>query len=390
MPGKNHPMPAAPDFDKAPFLVIWEVTQACALACLHCRAEAIDFHHPEELTFEEGKRLVDQVKEMGCNILIFSGGDPLQREDLDDLIRYGKKIGLRVGTIPAATGRLTEERVRSLQEAGLDQMAVSIDGPTAEIHDQFRGVPGAFDKTMAAAGWARKAGLPLQVNTTFAAWNLHEFDRMAELVESLGVVFWEIFFLVPIGRGAEMQVLRAEQYEKVFEKIYRLQKRASFIVKITEGPHYRRYVAEQERRRRDGGGEPTGVRVRRLLARETGPGGSVGQAPRGVNSGKGFLFVSHRGEVFPSGFLPIRAGSVREQSLAEIYRNSEVFLRLRDPKQLKGRCGYCEYRDLCGGSRSRAFALTGDALAEDDGCDYQPRSPRRTCETTSAAPASSG
>lgn len=374
--GHSGGMPPAPDFNLSPFLVIWETTQACALVCRHCRAEAIDTRDRLELDFEEGKNLIDQVVDLGTGILIFSGGDPLQRDDLDDLIRYAKSRGLRVGTIPAATERLTRERVQRLKDAGLDQMAMSLDGPTAEIHDGFRGVPGSFEKTMAGARFAHAAGLPLQINTTFAAWNIDRFDDMAKLVQDLDVVFWEIFFLVPIGRGTELQALRAEQYEAVFEKIYALQKRCSFIIKITEGPHYRRYVAEQERRR-ESAEAPARVRVRQLLARETGPGGSMGQAPRGVNSGKGFLFVSHRGEVMPSGFLPIAAGNVRRQSLKEIYRTSKLFLDLRDPALLKGRCGRCEYADLCGGSRSRAFALTGDYLAEDDGCLYEPGGDRR-------------
>ena len=368
-------MPPAPNFSHAPFLVIWETTQACALACRHCRAEAIDWHHPDELTHEEGKDLIDQVAEMGTGILVLSGGDPLQRKDLDDLVVHGKSRNLRVGTIPAATERLTLERVVRLKKAGLDQMALSLDGPDPESHDGFRGMPGAFARTMEGARYAREAGLPLQINTTFAAWNYKNFDSVSKLVESLGVVFWEIFFLVPMGRGSEMQALGPEQYEEIFDKIHALQKRAPFIVKITEAPHYRQFVASRERRNGASSGSQVGARVRHLLAREMGPGGSVGQAPRGVNSGKGFAFVSHTGEVFPSGFLPLFAGNVRTTPLAEIYRFSPLFRQLRDTALLKGRCGKCQYRELCGGSRSRAYALTGDYLAEDTGCGFEPPQP---------------
>ena len=366
--------PHAPDFNQAPFILIWEVTQGCALACHHCRAKAIDWRHPDELTTDEGKRLIDQVAAMGTRILVFSGGDPLQRDDLETFIAHAKSRGLRTGTIPAATERLTAERVRRLKTADLDQMALSLDGADSKSHDAFRGVPGSFDRTMAGARYARGAGLPLQINTVFAAWNVDQFDALAELVTELGIVFWEVFFLVPIGRGALLEGLSPEQFEDIFAKLYVLQKKASFIVKVTEAPHYRRYVVEQEKRRsRDEKAKmPTGRRVRRLLARETGPHGSLGQAPRGVNSGKGFMFVSHTGDVYPSGFLPIAAGNFRHTAPGEIYRDSPIFKELRDPSRLKGRCGRCNFRDLCGGSRARAYALTGDYLAEDASCLHQP------------------
>ena len=368
--------PHAPDFNQAPFILIWEVTQGCALACHHCRAKAIDWRHPDELTTDEGKLLIDQVAAMGTSILVFSGGDPLQRDDLETLIAQAKSRGLRTGTIPAATERLTAERVQRLKAAGLDQMALSLDGADAKSHDAFRGVPGSFDRTMAGARYARNAGLPLQINTVFAAWNADQFDALAERVTELGIVFWEVFFLVPIGRGALLEELSPEQFEDIFAKLYALQKKASFIVKVTEAPHYRRYVVEQEKHRsrteKAKAKTPTGLRVRKLLAREIGPHGSLGQAPRGVNSGKGFMFVSHTGDMYPSGFLPIAAGNVRHTSPGEIYRDSPIFKELRDPSRLKGRCGRCEYRDLCGGSRARAYALTRDYLAEDSSCLHQP------------------
>lgn len=372
-----HPISTV-DFNQAPFILIWETTQACALACRHCRAEAIDKHHPDELTLDEGKDLIDQVAEMGTRVLIFSGGDPLQRDDLDEMIQYAKAKGLRTGTIPAATERLTAERVRRLKAAGLDQMALSLDGATAESHDTFRGVEGSFAYTMAGARFARDADLRLQINTVFASWNVGQFHAICKLVESLGIVFWEVFFLVPTGRGVALEGLAPVQYEEIFAKLHALQKRAPFIVKVTEAPHYRRFVAERVRSSNGKAKKASGTRVRHLLAREIGPAGSIGQAPRGVNSGKGFMFVSHTGEVYPSGFLPIYAGNIRRTRLADIYRDSPIFLDLRDMKRLKGRCGRCEYRELCGGSRSRAYAMTGDYLAEDPSCAYEPPAGKTT------------
>lgn len=361
--------PPGVDYDKAPFLLIWEATQACGLACRHCRAGAIDRRDPEELTFEEAGRLIDDTAEMGTPIFVFSGGDPLQRDDLEDLVRRAKGRGMRVGAIPAATPRLTRARVESLKEAGLDQMALSLDGPDEARHDGFRQVAGSFARTMEGARYAREAGLPLQINTVFGAWNAEEFDAIAARVDSLGVVFWEVFFLVPMGRGALLQGVGAEEYERLFQKLYDLQARAPYIIKVAEAPHYRRYVVERGRAERAAGGAGPGAHAR--LARPAGPHGSVGQAPKGVNSGKGFCFVSHRGEVCPSGFLPIVAGNVRERSVIDLYRDSPIFRSLRDSARLQGICGGCAFHELCGGSRARAYALTGDPFAEDPDCRYE-------------------
>ena len=358
------------DFARAPFLVIWETTQACDLSCTHCRASAQPLRHPDELTTAEGEALLADVAAMGTPVFILSGGDPVKRPDLLSLIRHGKGLGLRMGTIPAATTKLSEELVRELKGTGLDQMALSLDFPRADLHDAFRGVPGAFDRTMAAVEWAHRHGLPLQINTTLCGRSAPYFAEMAELVEHLGIVFWEVFFLVPMGRGETLGGLTAEQCEELFGIIHAVQKRASFVVKVTEAPHYRRYVAQHEAA--VGEHHRAGATLPSLLQRSEGPGHTVGLATRGVNAGNGFAFVAHNGEVFPSGFLPIRAGSVREQPLSTIYRDSPLFRELRDPERLLGRCGRCEFRGICGGSRSRAFALTGNHLASDPWCAYQP------------------
>ena len=365
------------DFASAPFLVIWETTQACDLACMHCRASAQPLRHPEELTTAEGFKLLAETARMGTAVFVLSGGDPAKRPDLLDLVREGKRLGLRMGTVPAATPTLSAELVRDLKEAGLDQMALSLDYPRADLHDGFRCVKGAFDKTLEAAQWAHQYGLPLQINTTLWAGSAPYLSEMAELVERLEAVFWEVFFLVPVGRGEVLDGIEARRCEELFAILYEVQKRSHFILKVTEAPHYRRYVAQREAEgqtaRPSGQHIPRGmVSMPEMLRRSEGPGHTIGFAPHGVNAGKGFVFVSHLGEVYPSGFLPKSAGNVRSQGLAEIYRDAPLMRELRDPEALHGRCRQCEYRTICGGSRSRAYALTGDYLATDPWCAYQP------------------
>jgi len=364
------------DFHQAPFIVIWETTQACDLACVHCRAKAQPLPLPGELSHEEGLALLDEIADMGAKICVLSGGDPLKRADLLDLIRHGKSKRLRMATIPAATPLLTRDVVQTLKDSGLDQIALSLDASTPEAHDRCRGVPGAFQKTMEAIQWAHDAQLPLQINSVITQHNFDDVDQLIELVQRLGVVFWEVFFLVPVGRGADIPGLSAEQYEQVFAKLYQVARSAPFIVKVTEALHFRRYYYEQ--RLRELGIDPQqlawdGVELPPELRQLEGPRGSIGQAPQAVNAGKGFVFVAYNGEVYPSGFLPLSAGNVRTIPLRTIYQISPLFQALRDPNRLKGRCGACEYRAICGGSRSRAYAMTGDYLAEEPCCAYRPR-----------------
>lgn len=363
--------PPVPDFAVAPFLVIWEITRACALACAHCRAEAIDQRHPQELSTAEGKALLGQIHRMGTPICVLTGGDPLQRDDLEELIAEGTRLGLRMATIPATTDRLTRARLTSLRDAGVAQIAFSLDAAEPAEHDAFRGVPGSFARTLEAARIVAELGVPLQINTVLGPWNQHSLFEMAELVEDLGASFWEVFVLVPVGRGETAGHLRAGMVEHLFEQIHDVAREVDFVVKVAEAPHYRRFVMMREfGEDRDAAGFR--VTLARLLERPTGPQASIGHAPRSVNAGRGFCFVDHRGEVTPSGFLPISAGNVRTTPLADLYRDSDLFLALRDPDKLKGRCGRCEFSSLCGGSRSRAFALSGDPFAEDPWCAYKP------------------
>ena len=370
------------DFRMAPFLIIWETTRSCALACKHCRAEAILRRDPDELSTEEAKRLLDDAAAMGTPIFIFSGGDALNREDLEELIRHGKRRGLRLGAVPAATPQLTFERIRSLKEAGLDQIAFSLDGPDATTHDAFRGVEGAFAKTLEGVSYAHAVGLPLQINTCFAAWNFPLLEDMVKLVKSLNIAFWEVFFLVPMGRGARMKGLSPKQFEIVFERLHHLNEEMPFVIKVTEAPHYRKFVIQKEIVA-EALGETAGLkeRIQHILARPRGVRGGIGLAPHAINSGKGFIFVDHIGNVYPSGFVPIVVGNVREEPLEDIYRNSPLLLRLRNRYSLKGKCGRCEFAGICGGSRARAYALTGDVFASDPSCDYVPR-PRKAVQAT--------
>lgn len=364
------------DYSERPFLVIWELTQACDLACVHCRASAEPDPHPGELTREEGLALIDQVAEMKTPILVFSGGDPLKRPELPEFISHAKKKGLRTGTIPAVTPRLNAGVIQKLRESGLDQIAFSLDAANAKDHDAFRKTEGVFERTLASVREAHRIGLAVQINSLINVHNETQLKELVGLVKGLPIVFWEVFFLVPTGRGTEIPLMIAEQFENSFRYLYELSREAKFLIKVTEAPHYRRYYMESLKK--EPGVVPSVVQhgpIRELppyLKMHEGPGGSMGRAPMGVNAGKGFVFIAHDGEVFPSGFLPLSAGSIRKTSLSEIYRNAPVMKELRDSSLLKGRCGRCEYRDICGGSRSRAYALTGDYLAEDPACLWEP------------------
>ncbi|HZT28412.1 MAG TPA: TIGR04053 family radical SAM/SPASM domain-containing protein [Bryobacteraceae bacterium] len=347
------------NFDQAPLLVIWEVTQACDLACVHCRASAQPDRHPNELTTEEGYRLLDQIRTFGDPLMVFTGGDPLKRPDIYSLIRYSAGIGLRTNVTPSATPLLTAEAIERFKENGVNRMAISLDGPDAATHDDFRGIPGTFDRAMFALRHAQKIGLDTQLQTTVTRRNMAKLPQVAEIAREVGTKMWSLFFLIVTGRAAEADDLQAEEYEQVFEFMYNLSKTAPFGIKTTEAMHYRRYVAQRMKDEHTTRPESENAR-------------SVAWRTAGVSDGKGFVFVSHTGEIFPSGFLPITAGNVLHDSLTDVYRNSELFRSLRDTDLREGKCGICEYKKICGGSRSRAYALTGDYLAADPRCVYQP------------------
>ena len=315
--------------------------------------------HPDELTTLQGIALLDEIKRFGNPLVVFTGGDPMKRADLFDLIRYSVKLGLRTNVSPSATPLLMPEVIDEFKACGISRMAISLDGPDAPSHDLFRGVNGTFDKAMDSLRHAQKIGLETQLQTTVTRHNMHRLGEIADLVEEIGGRMWSLFFLVVTGRAKQADDLTPEEYEKVFEFLYERSKVSSFEIKTTEAMHYRRYIAQ--RRKAEGRNENT----------ESAKGMAFRTA--GVSDGKGFVFVSHTGEICPSGFLSIPAGNVKTNSLVDVYQNTELFKSLRDIEQREGKCGFCEFRNLCGGSRARAFATTGNYLAEDPNCTYHPK-----------------
>ncbi|HXQ20548.1 MAG TPA: radical SAM protein [Candidatus Acidoferrales bacterium] len=316
----------------------------------------------------EGRRLLEQIREVGHPLVVLTGGDPIKRPDICDFIAYGDQIGLRMTITPLGTPLMTPAVIDRLKAAGLVRMAVSLDGSTAAIHDAFRQVHGSFDWSVNMLRYARRIGLSTQVNTTVTRCNFDDFDRLCALMVDLGIDLWSVFFLVVTGRGRPEDEIDAAQHELVFAKMYELSKRAPFDIKSTVAPPYRRFVLQQQvaERRANGGHGPRPRAIGFALK------GGLARAPKSVNDGNGFVFISHLGEVFPSGFLPISAGNVRCTPLSAIYRDSELFRRLRDYAQLKGKCGVCEFREVCGGSRARAYGVMGDYLESDPYCAYVP------------------
>ena len=343
------------EFSRAPFIVIWEVTRACALACVHCRAAAIARRDPHELTTAEGFRLIDQIKSFGAPLplLVLTGGDPMWRKDLAELVGHATQAGLSVALTPSGTGAATRSRLAELKAAGLSRVAVSLDAPDAETHDRFRRVRGSYMYTMKIIDSVADLGLPLQVNTTVSRLTLPGLWAMAERLSELPLTLWAVFFLIQMGRATELEQITAEECEAVLHWLNELSTRVPFGIKTTEAPHFRRVMAQSP--------QVGDVSRRRHL-----------RAPRAVNDGNGFVFIDHLGQIMPSGFLPMGRGNVKTDDLATIYRMDEVFRALRDADALGGRCGACEFKAVCGGSRSRAFAATGDPFAEDPLCAYMP------------------
>ncbi len=374
------------DLNDRPFMIIWETTNACDLACRHCRAEAIPENDPLSLTFAEAQTLLDQVDSFGKPrpIFIFTGGDPFKRPDLFDLLAYGNQLGLAMAVSPSGTPLLNEANLRRVKENGGKAISLSIDGSTPERHDDFRQVPGSFDLTMNGWKTAREIGLKLQLNTTVTRYNLEDLPEIFRLVLDVGAMTWSLFFLVPTGRGKAEDEISPAEYEAVMHFLYDCSKYLS--AKTTEGHHYKRVVLQ--RSILDGKGlkvedyfdlHPIYFRLRAELEQivaEHGvqPKATIHRTPMHINAGNGFVFISRRGDVFPSGFMPVSVGNVRQKSLVDIYRESPLFNDLRDPSKYEGRCGLCEFVGVCGGSRSRAYALTGDPLAEEPFCTYEPGS----------------
>jgi AdoMet-dependent heme synthase len=331
------------------------MTRACALACRHCRAEAQPRRDPLELTTAQAFDLVDGVDALDKPLFILTGGDPMMRDDIYEIIEYGCALGLPVSISPSATGRLTDGALAKLAGAGVRRLSLSLDAPSAAEHDAFRGVRGSYDRTVRAARVAREHGMSVQINTTLSRLNLDQIEEFGELLAAWGIAMWSVFFVLPIGRASADLCLSAEETEAAFARLAAVAKTVPFAVKTTEAPHYRRYLAQH------GAGAP-----------DRPPSAGAPAAPRfpGIGDGRGFVFVSHLGDVYPSGFLPLRIGNVREKSLRELYRYDPIMQRLRRPDTFGGKCGLCDFQRSCGGSRSRAYLTSGDPFASDPSCSY--------------------
>ncbi|MEU7002343.1 TIGR04053 family radical SAM/SPASM domain-containing protein [Nonomuraea sp. NPDC046570] len=370
------------DVAASPFIVIWEATRACPLACHHCRAEARTARDPAELTTDEAVRLMRQITDFGrpAPLFVITGGDPFERPDLYDLIRQARELGLTPAVSPSATPALTSASLTRLRDAGATVISLSLDGASAERHDDFRGFDGVFGRTLRAWQSAHYAGLRVQINTTVTRTSMMDLPDIARLVRDRGALLWSVFFLIPTGRGRSLASLTAQECEDVLNFLYDIG--STIPVKTTEAHHFRRVALQRHVLETRGVDhvEALGLgALYRALRRRAERSGLIRPSrtrrpPIDVNSGRGLVFVSHTGEVSPSGFLPLPAGNVRDLPLTEIYRTSPVFTSLRDPGLLSGRCGDCEFRAACGGSRSRAFAVSGDPLAEEPWCAYVPGS----------------
>ncbi|HEX7193074.1 MAG TPA: TIGR04053 family radical SAM/SPASM domain-containing protein [Thermoanaerobaculia bacterium] len=379
----------AVDFNVSPFVAIWETTRACDLSCVHCRAAAQSRRSQFELTTEQGFTLINQIADLKPKVFVITGGDPLKRDDVYDMIHYAKSIGLEPSVTPSATPLLTPEAIKKMKENGVTRLAISLDHYLREDHDNFRRVPGSFDLTIRAIEAARDNDIPVQINSTVSKRTAADMPKLAALLSKYSnVVMWSVFFLVPTGRAKSGDMIEATEVETLFGDLYDISKSVPFNVRTTEAMHYRRFVMQkmlaEQGKTTDGLIDPnTGLIDASTIfmgniARTKPIGvqmqtGAITRAPKGVNEAKGFVFISHIGDVFPSGFLPLKAGNVKKDSLVTLYRDSELFRSLRDTKNLKGKCGECEFRELCGGSRSRAWSVTGDVFASDPICTYQPQ-----------------
>lgn len=347
-------------FGSAPRNVYWETTIACELACRHCRADAIHRRDPLELSTEEGRALLRDIKTMG-SMVILTGGDPMQRPDIMELIAYGREIGVPVSITPSTTPSLSRAHVARFKELGVAAMGVSLDGPTAAIHDGLRGVPGTFEHSRRTLALAREFHIPVQVNTTVTTETLPHLPQLFRLLaeeNSPPVRRWSLFLLVPVGRGTGLGVPSAQQVEELFWWVYESSAGAPFHISTVEAPHYRRFWIQ--RKQAAGMGHAELLRFSKRMG-------------FGVRDGNGVIFVSHRGDVYPAGFLPSpKLGNVREQPLSAIYRDAPALQALRDADRLTGKCGRCHFRWACGGSRARAFSMTGDVMGSDPFCAYEP------------------
>ncbi len=344
-------------------IIAWEVTQACNLACKHCRALAKTSPDPNELSTQEAKGLIESFKETGDPLIILTGGEPLMREDIFELADFAKSKDLKC--VMATNGTLINpEIVDKMILSGIQRVSISIDGPRADIHNDFRGLQEAFQDSMQGIACLKEKGMPFQINTTVTKSNLPHFKDIFTLADRLGAVAWHIFLLVPMGRatGLQEEIMSPEEYEDVLHWFYDFRKTTDMHLKATCAPHYHRILRQRAK--------TEGVAVNQSNF-------GLDAVSRGCLGGIGFCFVSHSGQVQPCGYLGLDCGQIREQAFPEIWRNSTIFQELRDPGLYRGKCGRCEYRNVCGGCRARALAMNGHYLEEEPLCLYEPNSGSR-------------
>ena len=388
-------------------LVFWEVTKGCNLRCIHCRATATELSSPTDLPTRTALGIIDQIAEAANPILVLSGGEPLYRSDIFQLARYGTEKGLRVAL--ATNGTLvTKDVARMIVDSGVRRVSISLDGADAITHDTFRGIPGAFDAAVRGLRNLKELGMSVQINMTIARHNAQQLPEVLQLARTLGADALHTFLLVPVGCGvdiAESQMVPPEEYERMLNWFYDQSLTGGIELKATCAPHYFRVVRQRraaERRAGEGlariapANNPvqqapatigptdmtmpgsTGIELKAQgIGRPMGhPGGhpsDLSATTKGCLAGTGVCFISHEGEVYPCGYLPVVAGDLRKQTFADIWENSQVFHELRDTSALKGKCGCCEFRNVCMGCRARAFAATGNFMDEEPFCVYQPR-----------------
>ncbi len=370
--------------DPAPYppprLIFWETTAGCNLACIHCRRMTVaDQLLPQDLNTRESLDLVDQIAAFARPILVLSGGEPLYRPDIFDIARHASDAGLIVAL--ATNGTLIDAEVAlQIKQAGVRRVSVSFDGADAPTHDRFRGA-GTFERALAGMAHLRRAGVPYQINTTVARHNLDQMPETLALAKELGAAALHLFLLVPVGCGVEIsdeQQITPPEYEGVLNWLYEAEMEEEIELKATCAPHYFRVTRQRRSQERRQGIARPGPESLGRQQRAGGDGHPSGRHPmnamtKGCLAGTGVCFVSHRGEVFPCGYLPLEAGNVRQQPLQEIWESAPLFAQLRDPNLLSGKCGRCEFKRVCGGCRARAYGMTGDYLAEEPFCTYEPR-----------------
>lgn len=332
-------------FTEYPLLVYWELTRSCELACIHCRAEAMKRRHPDELSFKEIKYVLSELAEKPVH-LIMTGGDPILRPDIFKILEYSTSLGISTSITPAGTMRLDPGTLKKIKDTGVTSLGLSLDGSTPKLHDNLRKVDGSFLWTTKAIEEASNIGLPVQINTMVTSETLSDIPEVFKLLHKWPIMRWALFFLIPTGRGASLNEITAEESERFLSELYQMVRLAPFDIKTTEAHHFRRISLTQGK-----------LKSQRIM---------------GIRDGNGIMFISHTGDVYPSGFLPIKTGNVREKKALTIYQDSPIFQALRNPDKFSGKCGQCEFRYVCGGSRARAYAVSGDYLGSDPLCLYQP------------------